>query len=348
MDGSISTLFNRLWARIWLLCKSHNLYRDLQKILKYPQPRRRSNSRINITTTQHHLHNLTMSSSKPTFNETNGGDILELTHANYDERRDDMIIVSTAMGAYAIITGEDPDLQPLGLNHDDNYHDWKAKAAEVSSIIRLSCAPAVWCNVNGTRIPQEMWNVLEISLDTTGCYIGRQDILRQFHPCWPKKDEPLWTYITKLSSDGIQLEHTDDAITNRVFRIQIFTSLQCHHALIVMVLKHRRPSPTPEEAMHDLLEEETTASLTNELGNASTQATLISRHGRYRGRGTDSGGRGRRGGLSGHSGHGGSSGTGDSHESKCIYCRIDSHTLDACWKWKRAQEGENNIQSIWF
>jgi hypothetical protein len=42
--------------------------------------------------------------------------------------------------------------------------------------------------------------------------------------------------------------------------------------MILMVLKHRRPLPTPEEAMHDLLEEETTASLTKELGDASTGA----------------------------------------------------------------------------
>jgi len=39
-----------------------------------------------------------------------------------------------------------------------------------------------------------------------------------------------------------------------------------------MVLKHRRPLPTPEEAMHDIQEEETTASLTKELGDASTRS----------------------------------------------------------------------------
>jgi hypothetical protein len=44
--------------------------------------------------------------------------------------------------------------------------------------------------------------------------------------------------------------------------------------MILMILKHRRPLPTPEEAMHDLREEETTASLTKELGDASTGAAL--------------------------------------------------------------------------
>jgi hypothetical protein len=70
-----------------------------------------------------------------------------------------------------------------------------------------------------------MWNVLQTSLDTAGSYIGRQDILRQFHACQPKEDEPLKTYFTKLSNYRIQLDHTDDAITDRDFRTQLFTSL---------------------------------------------------------------------------------------------------------------------------
>jgi len=97
--------------------------------------------------------------------------------------------------------------------------------------------------------------------------------------------------------------------------------------------------------MHDLLEAETTASLTNELGDASTGAALFTQRGGYRGRGRVHGGRGGRGrrvGHGGHGGHSGSSGTGDSHESKCTYCKIDSHTTDACRKRKRAQEGGNN------
>jgi hypothetical protein len=64
------------------------------------------------------------------------------------------------------------------------------------------------------RNPLEMWNTLETSLDTTGSYIGRQDILRQFRACRPKEDEPLKAYFTKLSNYRIQLDHTDDAITD--------------------------------------------------------------------------------------------------------------------------------------
>jgi len=96
-----------------------------------------------------------------------------------------------------------------------------------------------------------------------------------------------------------------------------------------MVLKHRRPLPTPKEAMHDLLEEGTTTSLTKELGDASTGAPLLSQRGGYRG-------------------CGGRSGTGDSHESKCTYCKIDSYTTDACRKCKRAQDGGNNDEHLCF
>jgi len=250
------------------------------------------------------------------------------------------------MRAYAIVTGDDPELQPLDFDHDDNYDDWKAKEAEAASIIRLSCSPEVRRIIKGMRNPLEMWNTLETSLDNTGSYIGRQDILLQFRSCRRKEDEPLKAYFTKLSNYRIQLDHTDDAITDRDFRTQIFTSLPSQYAMILMVVKHRRPLPTHKEAMHDLLEEETTASITKELGDASTGAALFSQCGGYRGRGQgrgrESGGRGGCGGRGGRGEHGGNGGSGNSHKSKCTYCNTDSHTTDACRKRKRTQEGGNN------
>ena len=180
------------------------------------------------------------------------------------------------MRSYAIITGDDPELHSLNLDHDDNYDYSKAKEAEATSIIRLSCSPDAWRIVKGIRNPHKMWNVLESSLDTGGSYIGRQDILRQFHACRPKEDESLKTYFTKLSNYRKQLGHTDDAITDRDFRTQILTSLPSQYAMILLILTHRRPLPTPQEAMHDILEEQNTASLTKELGDASTGAALFS------------------------------------------------------------------------
>jgi hypothetical protein len=56
---------------------------------------------------------------------------------------------------------------------------------------------------------------LKTCLDTAGSYIGRQDILSQFHGGRPKEDEPLKAYFTKLSNYHIQLDHTDDAHRSR-------------------------------------------------------------------------------------------------------------------------------------
>jgi hypothetical protein len=155
-----------------------------------------------------------MSSSKPTFNKTRWGDISKLTCTNYDELRDDMILILSFMRAYAIVTGDDPEPQPLDFNSDVINNDWKAKEAEAASMIRLSCSLEVWRIVKGMRNPIEMLNTLQTSLYTTGSYIGRQDILRQFRGCRPKEDEPLKTYFTKLSNYHIHLDHTDDAITD--------------------------------------------------------------------------------------------------------------------------------------
>jgi len=102
---------------------SYNLLHNLQQSLKNPKPCHRSNSRINNTETQHYRHDLTMTSSDPAFNKTRWGDIRKLTHNNYDEWKDDMILMLSAMKAYAIITGEDPEPQPLHFYHDNNYDD---------------------------------------------------------------------------------------------------------------------------------------------------------------------------------------------------------------------------------
>ena len=124
---------------------------------------------------------------------------------------------------------------------------------------------------------------------------------------------------------------TDNAITDRDFHTQIFTSLPSQYVMILMVLKHRRPLPTPEEAMHKLREEETTTGLTKDLGEASMGATLHSQRGSYRGQGCC--------GRSWHGGRGGSGGSRDTHKSKYTYCKIDSHTTDVCRKRKCTQEG---------
>jgi len=97
---------------------SYDLFHDLQKSLKNPTPRHRTNNRINSTENQHH--DLMMSSSKPDLNMTRWGEIPQLTQANYNEWKDDLVLILSAMRAYAIITGDGPEPQPLDFNHYDN------------------------------------------------------------------------------------------------------------------------------------------------------------------------------------------------------------------------------------
>lgn len=107
-----------------------------------------------------------------------------------------------------------------------------------------------------------------------------------------------------------------------------------------MVLKYQRLLPTPEDTMHDLVEEDTTAILAKELGDVSPRKAYLSwcdgNHGRGRCESHGHSGQGER------SGHGGSNVTGVSHESKCTYCNIVSHTTNICRKQKRTNEGGNN------
>jgi hypothetical protein len=63
----------------------------------------------------------------------------------------------------------------------------------------------------------------------------------------------------------------------------MFTSLPSLYGMILIVLKHRTPFPTTEEAIHNLLQEETTTGLTKELGDATTWAARFSLCTGYRG-----------------------------------------------------------------
>jgi hypothetical protein len=127
----------------------------------------RAETALELNTITSHLHDLTITSSKPAFTKTKLGDILQLTLTNYDEWKYNIIVILSAMSAYAIVTREDPKLQTLNFDHDDYYDGLKAKEAEGASIIRLSCSPEVRCIIK----------------DTTGSYIGRHDIVCQFRTC---------------------------------------------------------------------------------------------------------------------------------------------------------------------
>jgi hypothetical protein len=124
-----------------------------------------------------------MLSSEPILNESKQCKIPKLTHTNYDEWRDYMGPLLVALRAYEILTGDEPELQALDLDHNGNYDDWKANNTQTTSILRLSCSPEVECIAQGIPDPQEMWCVLETRLYAARCYMGSLNILHQFCTC---------------------------------------------------------------------------------------------------------------------------------------------------------------------
>jgi hypothetical protein len=192
-----------------------------------------------------------MTSSESGFNITRWGNILDLAHTNYNNWKDGLIHILSPMRAYPIITGENPQPQPIDFHYDNMYNDWKRLTANAASMMRLSCSPTVRHIVRGIRNVGGMWKTLQTHLDPAGSWNGRHDILHQFLVCRLKENEPLTAYFTRLSNYGIQLDNTDNAITNEDFCKDILTSLPSQYAMVLMVRKHRRPIPTPQEAMHD-------------------------------------------------------------------------------------------------
>jgi len=72
-------------------------------------------------------------SSEFSFNMTRLSAIPELTHANYNEWKDDMMLTLADMRADAIVIGSDPEPQSLDFDNFDDYDDWKDTEAEPES-----------------------------------------------------------------------------------------------------------------------------------------------------------------------------------------------------------------------
>jgi hypothetical protein len=77
----------------------------------------------------------------------------------------------------ATATGDDPELQPLHCDHDDNNEHSMVGETIAVSMSRICCPPEEWCIVKGMRNSLKIWNMLETSLCTSKSYIGRGDIL---------------------------------------------------------------------------------------------------------------------------------------------------------------------------
>jgi len=162
-------------------------------------------------------------------------------------------------------------------------------------------------------------------------------------------------YFTMLSKYCIYLGHTYHLISNHHMSTQVLTSLPMQYAMILQVVMNQRLSPICQEAIHDLLQEVTTASLIKALRDASLGSALFTQHGSYLARVkarsgkcsgysecSGHGGLGKYGGngefrrSSRSSGYGGCSvhgesiqstdGNGNGKQRKYTLCNIDSHT----------------------
>jgi len=144
--------------------------------------------------------NLTMSEPAPAFDETDWGNIPLLTYLDYESWKETMTLLLEAMDAYEIITGEEPEPPPI----DIDYHEWKIRAAEGKTTIRLSCSPAIQFFLEGLRSPGAMWTMLQAHLENSGTPVGRTTIQRKFRACSLQKDKHLENtvhyFVTTVSS----------------------------------------------------------------------------------------------------------------------------------------------------
>jgi hypothetical protein len=165
------------------------------------------------------------------------------------------------MRADAIVNGDDYYQLPWNIDRKDSYVYWSVDATTVAWMIRLCCSPAVWHIGKGIRYSHEILETVETNLDATISNSSRQGILRHFHSCQPKTNIALKAFLTIFCSYSIPLDHINNAITNWEFETQLlrFQSSLC--MVVLMVLKHWRLIPIPEEAMHNFLAASCTTSL---------------------------------------------------------------------------------------
>jgi hypothetical protein len=101
-------------------------------------------------------------------------------------------------------------------------------------MIGLPCSPMVSSVVKEMRKLCEMSNSIEITLHTTESDIGRQDLTLQFCAFQPTGDTQHIADLTKLNKYRIQLEHTEDAITDQDVWTDIFILLPVQYLKIIM------------------------------------------------------------------------------------------------------------------
>ena len=254
------------------------------------------------------------------------GSIKKLDNSNYAIWKGDVTVILQAMGAYAIVNGEEEE--PAAGNTAaarTAIADYQKRRAYAISAIRFSCTNEAAMYVNGLTDPTEMWQILKERLDLTTSYIGRTSIVAQFQNARPIAGESISVYVARLQAFQLQLQGSTEEITEQALRTHVYTTAPPEFKTAIGYLKR-----TPDVTISNLI----TVLKETEEENKVEAAIVDSKSGTglyARGRGGRGGRRGR-GGRGGRGGQGGSGGKGTKLNRGCTYCRMDNHTTQNCWK----------------
>lgn len=279
-----------------------------------------------------------MSEPPPAFDKTEWANILLLTYLNYETWNETMTLDLEAMDAYDIGTGG----QPEPPQTDIDYYKWKIQAAKSTTMIHLSCSPAIYFLLKSFRFPGAMWTTLVACLKNAVNHIGRTTIQPKFRACRLQKDQTLREYITLLRNNCLQLIGTTQDISDNEMRIHIYNHLPEQNVTMIKILENRIPLSMVKATMDALRSDQQVAGLKLEIGDEANRSAIFS-HGHYIGHG---GYRGR--GMGRYNGRGNNGGNtpGDSNDHKedtCTHCKWNNHTTVNCGSLKRLNSKEEKL-----
>jgi len=163
--------------------------------------------------------------SSKTYYTSKFGSIKKLSNTNYAIWKGDVTVILQAMGAYAIVNGEEDE--PAAGNTAaarTATADYQKRRAYAISAIRFSCTDEAAIYVNGLSDPSEMWQILKERLDLTTSYIGRTAIVAQFQNARPITGESISVYVARLQAFQLQLQGSTEEITEQALRTHVYTT----------------------------------------------------------------------------------------------------------------------------
>jgi hypothetical protein len=222
----------------------------------------------------------------------------KLTEENYSVWKQKFRQVLSTKKAYKIVTsvkllpvGNGIALRPL----QDSWHDHANKSL---AQIHLRCCDELLPLIDDIDDPVEIWKALRDRLDNASMNIIRTQVPRKFTASRPSPDETVTQYFIKFITFHKMLISTTKNITYNAIKKHIFTTLSNSFETTIQILEQQMSAPTAQPCRDAICEYAERMTLTNDIGDAFTEAALYS-GGRNRGGGSGHGcgGRGgRRGG----------------------------------------------------